>query len=475
MKKILLLSMLFPFLMGCNQVKPTKKITGLLVNDMTTVYEVNSKFEFDGIATAIYSDESTSRVTPTSIVEPDLSILGTQEVRINYEENNISVYATYDIIVSVKPEVQLISISIEDSITEYRLNEEFAFKGKLIATYSDNSTKEVVPTSVSKVDTTTIGKKKVTVLYEEGEISKTATYEIEIYAEITHFELKEEVKNIYSWFSDEQFLSDEYCYDEEGKYYYFSFEVGYEISLASKYSLINDVVYLFDKESYSQVIAPQEFVWENESVVDVEAAYVLNPGFIYIEFATFEDETLGIEIHVMPSAYVKLINSYTYTFLDCPILGSLDQPSKLVEFNNHLKDNDGSLLIDLSMNGYAQVTSLPIILNESIKNHSALILGSKNSDCEMIFSFSKQIKSISFAYQNYHKYIEYNSTWSIDKESVLNIQIGEDNIKTIDLTIEEGALPLVREDKINFSEGVNCFSYQSTSGRVLLHSLTINY
>lgn len=100
--------------MGCNQVKPTKKLTGLLVNDMTTVYEVNSKFEFDGIATAIYSDESTSRVTPTSIVEPDLSILGTQEVRINYEENNISVYATYDIIVSVKPEVQLISISIEE-------------------------------------------------------------------------------------------------------------------------------------------------------------------------------------------------------------------------------------------------------------------------------------------------------------------------------------------------------------------------
>ena len=65
------------------------------------------------------------------------------------------------------------SISLEGQTTEYLIGDAFAFTGTCTVNYSDGTSEEVTPTSVSKPDMTTVGEKTITVEY--GEVSTTYT------------------------------------------------------------------------------------------------------------------------------------------------------------------------------------------------------------------------------------------------------------------------------------------------------------
>lgn len=74
-----------------------------------------------------------------------------------------------------------ISLNTSSVNKEFKVGETFSYTGLIVtAKYSDNSSKEVANYLVSNVDTSSEGKKTVTVSYIEEGITKTATYEINV-------------------------------------------------------------------------------------------------------------------------------------------------------------------------------------------------------------------------------------------------------------------------------------------------------
>ncbi len=75
---------------------------------------------------------------------------------------------------------QLSSIAVSGQTTYYIVGDAFSFDGVCTATYDDESTCVVTPTSVSTPDMTTAGSKTITVTYTEKEVTKTTTYSISV-------------------------------------------------------------------------------------------------------------------------------------------------------------------------------------------------------------------------------------------------------------------------------------------------------
>lgn len=79
---------------------------------------------------------------------------------------------------SSTPSKVLTGITVSGATTNYKIGDAFSFDGTVTATYDDESSAEVSPTSVSTPDMSTSGNKTVTVTYKEGSVTKTATYTI---------------------------------------------------------------------------------------------------------------------------------------------------------------------------------------------------------------------------------------------------------------------------------------------------------
>lgn len=85
--------------------------------------------------------------------------------------------------VNVVTEKTLASITLDTTNvkTEFNVNDTFTFEGLVVtANYSDSTSEEVTPTSVSTPDMTSAGEKTVTVTYTEGTVTKTADYTITV-------------------------------------------------------------------------------------------------------------------------------------------------------------------------------------------------------------------------------------------------------------------------------------------------------
>lgn len=74
----------------------------------------------------------------------------------------------------------LVSIAVAGQTTTYTVGDTFEFDGTVTATYDDESTATVTPTSVSEPDMTTVGPKEITVSYTEGEVTAETTYTITV-------------------------------------------------------------------------------------------------------------------------------------------------------------------------------------------------------------------------------------------------------------------------------------------------------
>ncbi len=159
-------------------------LSSISVSGMTTEYIVDDTFSFDGVCTATYSDGSFKEVTPTTVSEPDMKNVGSQTVKITYEEGEVIKSTSYQINIA-KPstqEVVLTSITLTGMTTEFQIGNTFVFDGVCTATYSDGSSKIVTPTSVSRVDTSAAGTVTVTVSYTENNVTKSANYIVTIKA-----------------------------------------------------------------------------------------------------------------------------------------------------------------------------------------------------------------------------------------------------------------------------------------------------
>ena len=81
----------------------------------------------------------------------------------------------------------LSSIAVSGQKTVFNVGDTFAFNGKVTATYSDGSTKDVTASAtVSTPDLSTAGTKEVTVTYTEGDVTKEAKYNVTVNAASAH-------------------------------------------------------------------------------------------------------------------------------------------------------------------------------------------------------------------------------------------------------------------------------------------------
>jgi len=136
--------------------------TGLSAQGVTPSQNTTLTFEFEQIASAYYAFILDSGDTKKAAYRFD------------------NVVAKFINVVEGSP---LASIAISGTyLTSFYVNDEFSHEGAVVtATYEDASTRDVSATATfSAPDMTSTGTKEVTVSYTEGEVTKTATYNITV-------------------------------------------------------------------------------------------------------------------------------------------------------------------------------------------------------------------------------------------------------------------------------------------------------
>lgn len=167
-------------LTGCNE-EPPISLSDIRISDMTTEFAINSEFSFDGKCFAIYSDGSEKEVVPTSVSDVNTSAIGDYDATVSYTESNITKEKHYTVTVfDDTPIVVLERIEVSGMTTSFVQDSEFVFDGVCTAFFSSGTSLSVSPTSVSSVDTSLVGEQTVIVTYTHENISKSASYLIEI-------------------------------------------------------------------------------------------------------------------------------------------------------------------------------------------------------------------------------------------------------------------------------------------------------
>ncbi len=156
------------------------ELTGITVSGQTTSYNVGDEFSFDGTCTATYSNKSTATVTPTSVTNPNMNTSGTKTIYVSYSEGGITKSTSYLIYVKGTDIPVLSSIDVDGQTMEYNVGDVFEFDGVVTAHYSDGSSQEVEPTTVSTPNLSKTGTKIVTVTYTEDGITKQFSYMITV-------------------------------------------------------------------------------------------------------------------------------------------------------------------------------------------------------------------------------------------------------------------------------------------------------
>ena len=152
-----------------------------------TAYKEGENFDTAGMKVmAKYSNGETKQITDYTIIGGENLQEGTTSVTIQYTEGDITKTATQNIVVTKEEEpapVVLVEISIETepNKTTYKEGENFDPAGmKIIAKYSDNSTKEITNYTILDGENLQEGTTSVTIQYTEGDITKTTTQAISV-------------------------------------------------------------------------------------------------------------------------------------------------------------------------------------------------------------------------------------------------------------------------------------------------------
>jgi len=162
------------------QAAATKTLSKIeLGGTYSTDFFTGDSFNHNGMTvTATYEGGSTSDVTSKATwSSPDMSTSGSKKVTVSYTEGQTTKTADYNITVTDR---LLSQITLSGQTTSYSKGAAFSFDGECTASYSNAPDKVVTPTSVSSPDMTTVGTKKVTVSYTEGQTTKTADYYITV-------------------------------------------------------------------------------------------------------------------------------------------------------------------------------------------------------------------------------------------------------------------------------------------------------
>ena len=154
-----------------------------------TTYTEGEKFDKAGMKViATYSDGTTKEVTDYTYTPAGELKTTDTAITVSYKEGEKTVEAKYTITVKAKPPVaqktlSKIEVTTAPTKTAYTEGEKFDKTGmKVIATYSDGTTKEVTDYTYTPAGELKTTDKTITVSYTENELTKTATQEITVVA-----------------------------------------------------------------------------------------------------------------------------------------------------------------------------------------------------------------------------------------------------------------------------------------------------
>ena len=154
-----------------------------------TTYTEGEKFDKSGMKViATYSDGTTKEVTDYTYTPAGELKTTDTAITVSYKEGEKTVEAKYTITVKAKPPVaqktlESIKVTTAPTKTAYTEGEKFDKTGmKVIATYSDGTTKEVTDYTYTPEGELKTTDKTITVSYTENELTKTATQEITVVA-----------------------------------------------------------------------------------------------------------------------------------------------------------------------------------------------------------------------------------------------------------------------------------------------------
>ena len=154
-----------------------------------TTYTEGEKFDKTGMKViAKYSDGTTKEVTDYTYTPAGELKTTDKTITVSYKEGEKTVEAKYTITVKAKPPVaqktlESIKVTTAPTRTTYTEGEKFDKTGmKVIAKYSDGTTKEVTDYTYTPAGELKTTDKTITVSYTENEVTKTATQEITVVA-----------------------------------------------------------------------------------------------------------------------------------------------------------------------------------------------------------------------------------------------------------------------------------------------------
>ena len=154
-----------------------------------TAYTEGEKFDKTGMkVTATYSDGTTKEVTDYTYTPAGELKTTDTAITVSYKEGEKIVEAKHTITVKAKPPVaqktlESIKVTTAPTKTAYTEGEKFDKTGmKVIATYSDGTTKEIKNYAYTPAGALKTTDKVITVSYTENGVTKTATQEITVVA-----------------------------------------------------------------------------------------------------------------------------------------------------------------------------------------------------------------------------------------------------------------------------------------------------
>jgi len=153
-----------------------------------TTYNVGESLSTSGmVVTATYNDNSTKNVTSSCSTSGfDSSTSGTKNVTVSYTENGTTRTDQFSVTINAVKTLSRIDVS-NIYKTDYNIGDDLYISGMIVTvTYSDNSTKTINSWDISSscvisgFDSSTAGKKTVTISYSENGVTKTTQFTVEV-------------------------------------------------------------------------------------------------------------------------------------------------------------------------------------------------------------------------------------------------------------------------------------------------------
>ena len=144
-------------------------------------YIEGQNFDVTGMkVTATYNNGTEKEITNFTVTDGNNLAVGKNSVTISYTENGVTKTTTQEITV-VEKMLEGIEITTAPNKVKYIEGQNFDTTGmKVIAKYSNNSTKEITNFTVTDGNNLAVGKTSVTISYTENGVTKTVTQAIKV-------------------------------------------------------------------------------------------------------------------------------------------------------------------------------------------------------------------------------------------------------------------------------------------------------